>query len=99
MLYTTPVIHQVMQSTLDLVCLIAVLWLGVANYLMIPITVIFKLAVLSESGQEHIELPEAAREHVTSHIHCIDGEIQTGWMYSKYSSFRIRIFYGETGNI
>ena len=39
--------------------------------------------------QERIELPEAAREHVTSHMHCIDCEIQTGQMYS---SFCARVF-------
>ena len=39
------------------------------------------------------------REHVTSHMHSIDGEIQTWRTYYKYSSFRIWIFYDETGNI
>ena len=32
------------------------------------------------------------RKHVTSHVHSIDGEIQTRRMYFKYSSFRIWIF-------
>ena len=39
------------------------------------------------------------REHVTPHMHSIDGEIQTWRTYYKYSSFRIWIFYDETGNI
>ena len=39
------------------------------------------------------------REHVTPHVHSIDGEIQTWRTYYKYSSFRIWIFYDETGNI
>jgi len=39
------------------------------------------------------------REHVTAHVHSIDGEIQTWRTYHKYSSFRIWIFYDETGNI
>ena len=32
------------------------------------------------------------REPVTSHVHSIDGEIQTWQMYYKYSSFHIWIF-------
>ena len=39
------------------------------------------------------------REHVTPHVHSIDGEIQTWQTYYNYSSFRIWIFYDETGNI
>ena len=39
------------------------------------------------------------REHVTPNVHSIDGEIQTWRTYYKYSSFRIWIFYDETGNI
>ena len=50
----------------------------------------------------HQVLPGAhrtGREHVTSHVRIIDGEIQTWRTYYKYSSFRIWIFYDETGNI
>ena len=38
---------------------------------------------------EHIDIESA--KHVTSHVHCIDSEIQTWRMCYKYSSFGINI--------
>jgi len=58
--------------------------------------------LLPHSCSLHYVLPGAhrmGREHVTSHVHSIDGEIQTWRTYYKYSSFRMWIFYDDTGNI
>ena len=47
---------------------------------------------ISTFVQERIELAKPAREHATTHVQYIDGEIQTWRSYSKNSSIRIWIF-------
>jgi len=59
-------------------------------------------AINAKIAQAVMVLPGAhqtGREHVTSNVHSIDGEIQTWRTYYKYSSFHKWIFYDETGNI
>jgi len=38
------------------------------------------------------ELARVAREHVTVHIHCINGQIQICLMCYRYNSFRLWTF-------
>jgi len=69
------------------------------KYYVAPVTVEAMHFTLFEVGSiwnyKQLAIPGAhrtGREHVTSHVNSIDGEIQTWRMYYKYSSFRTWIF-------
>ena len=50
------------------------------------------IAERNEANNHVQDRIKPAREHATTHVQYIDGEIQTWWSYSKNSSIRICIF-------